>query len=93
MAQVLQVACVTVHALAFLLLQLHPKLRAGSALTLLGVPAAVSLCSFASRNYEDARAIKPLKVYAIKWHIAMGAALFLALVTCGVSVHGAESLA
>jgi hypothetical protein len=91
--QILQVACASGHVLAFLMLQLHPKLQAGSALTLLGVPAAISLCRFAALNYGSPRLIKPLKVYAIKWHSAMGAALFLALVTAGVSVHGAESLA
>lgn len=33
-----------------------------------------------------------VQIYAIRWHTAMTLALFLALLTAGVNLHGAESL-
>jgi hypothetical protein len=62
-------------------------------MALLAIPSAVSLNSFAANNHEDPAAIKPLKMHASRWHIVFSAALFLVLLTAGVSVHGPESLA
>jgi len=33
-----------------------------------------------------------VQMYAIRWHTAMTLAMFLALFTAGVNLHGAESL-
>ena len=81
------------HALAFLSLQRIPILSPVAPLGVLAVPAAVALNQFAAKNHTDPARIKPLKLYAIKWHAAFAAALFLVYFTGGVSVHGAESLA
>ena len=91
--QVLQVLCIATHALAFGSLQLVPELAALAPLGVLAVPAAISLNQFAAQNHRVPARIKPLKLYAIKWHSAFAAALFLIYFTGGVSVHGAESLA
>jgi hypothetical protein len=91
--QVLQVLSVAAHALAFLALRSVPEFAAVAPLGVLAVPAAVSMNMFAAKHHLVPREIKPLKIYATKWHMAFSAALFLVYITSGVSVHGAESLA
>ena len=91
--QVLLALSVVTHVIAFLLLALVPNLSKLAALGILAVPAAVSMNTFASANHKVPRLIKPLKLKAIRWHVAVAAALFLAYVTSGVSLYGAESLA
>lgn len=91
--QVLLAVSVVTHLIAFLSLSLTPDLSALAPLGILAVPAAVGMNSFAFENHRVPRLIKPLKLKAIRWHMAVAAALFLAYVTSGVSLYGAESLA
>ena len=90
--QVLQVVSVLTHAIAFGALKVYPQTADVAPLGLLAVPFAFSMNAFAAQNYETPRLVKPLKLYAIKWHTAVSLALFLAFFTAGVSVHGTESL-
>eukprot|EP00892_Ulva_mutabilis_P006111 jgi/Ulvmu1/3872/UM018_0091.1 len=90
--QVLQVGSLLTHALAFAALFADAGTQASAALTLLPAVAAVQMNSFAAKNHEVPADVKPLKVYAIRWHTALTLALFLALFTAGVHLHGAESL-
>lgn len=46
---------------------------------MLGLQAA-ALVKFAERTHMDPEAVFPLKRYAVKWHIALGAALTAGLV-------------
>lgn len=92
-AQVLQLGLVLAHLLALILGLLDPEFTPLAPLGILAAPAAFSLANFVGLHHDDPAAIKPLKLYAIKWHCAFGAALFLILFVAGVSVHGAESLA
>jgi hypothetical protein len=49
-------------------------------LALLSAPAAASLLAFATENYAVPERIRPLKLHAIKWHVAHAVALCLGLV-------------
>lgn len=91
-SQVLQIISVLTHALAFLGLHSISRLPQEAALGLLAIPFAVWMNQFAASNHTVPARIKPLKLYAIKWHTALTLALFLAYVTAGVRLHGAESL-
>lgn len=90
--QVLQVASVLTHAVAFLGLHCVSRLPQEAPLGLLAIPFAVFMNQFAAKSHTVPAQIKPLKLYAIKWHTALALALFLAYVTAGVRMHGAESL-
>jgi hypothetical protein len=90
--QVLQVMTFIAHVITFSALQFLPETAPVAALSLLGAPVAVAMNSFAASNYWMPRQIKPLKLYAIKWHTALSVTLFLAYLVSGISVHGAESL-
>ena len=59
----------------------------------MAVPFAFHMINFAGENHTVAAKIKPLKIYAIKWHMAFGTALFLIFLAAGVDLHGVASLA
>jgi hypothetical protein len=61
-------------------------------LGLLAAPLGYNMVKFAYDNHTSAAAVKPLKKFAMRWHIAVTASMFLALVTSGVAVHGPDSL-
>ena len=84
---------VTTHVLAFAGLQLNAATSECAPLAILAAPFAYNLCKFAFANHTVPAAIKPLKTLALRWHMAMTAALLLALCTSGVALHGAGSLA
>ncbi|EIE20367.1 hypothetical protein COCSUDRAFT_57519 [Coccomyxa subellipsoidea C-169] len=42
---------------------------------ILSVPSAMALLDFAKRTHQQPEAVRPLKRYALKWHMALGAAL------------------
>lgn len=62
--QVLQVASVLTHALAFTALYTSPDTQSTAALTLLPAVAAVQMNSFAAKNHEVPAAVRPLKARA-----------------------------
>lgn len=80
------------HVLAFAAAYLQPGLGAFAPLTLLAAPFAFHMLNFAGENHRVPIKIKPLKIYAIKWHMAFGFALFLMTLAAGVDLHGAASL-
>jgi hypothetical protein len=91
--QVLLGLAAATHALAYTGLQANVATSATAALGLLAAPFAYNLVAFAFTNHTQPERIKPLKQLALRWHMAMTAALFLALFTSGISLHGPDSLA
>lgn len=91
--QVLMGGTIATHALAFFSMNACATTAPCAPLGILALPFAFNMVKFAYDNHTVAADIKPLKKYAMRWHMAMTAALFLALVTSGVAMHGADSLA
>lgn len=90
--QVLLGATIAAHATAFFSMNANAATSACAPLGILAAPFAFNLCKFAVDNHTDPAAIKPLKQLAMRWHMAMTAALFLAMLTSGVAIHGPDSL-
>ena len=90
--QVLLGAAIAAHATAFIAMSANATTAACAPLGILAAPFAYNLCKFAFDNHTEPAAIKPLKKFAMRWHMAMTAALFLALLTSGVAVYGPDSL-
>lgn len=80
------------HAVAFVAMSANSTTSACAPLGILAAPFAYNLVKFAYDNHTSPAAVKPLKQLAMRWHMAMIAALFLALLTSGVALHGPDSL-
>lgn len=85
-------ALIAAHVIAFVSMKANAATSAYAPLGILAAPFAFNLIKFANENHESPRDIKPLKQLAMRWHIAMSSALFLALLTSGIGLYGAESL-
>lgn len=90
--QVLLGGAIATHALAFAAMTTNPTTAACAPLGILAAPFAYNMVKFAFDNHTSAPDIKPLKQLAMRWHMAMTAALFLALLTSGVAIYGPDSL-
>ncbi|BDA50723.1 probable UbiA prenyltransferase domain-containing protein 1 [Coccomyxa sp. Obi] len=51
---------------------------------ILSVPSAMALVDFGKRTHEEPELVRPLKRYALKWHMALGASLAAGLTIAGL---------